>query len=61
MSAALHSCSNVLATASYDGEIVVWNTGSEQVSRKITARSKPQYRKESVIPSSVNHSSEVDP
>ncbi|KAK3094556.1 hypothetical protein FSP39_003370 [Pinctada imbricata] len=31
---------NVLATGSYDGEIVIWNTNSEQASRHLSQRSR---------------------
>jgi WD40 repeat protein len=31
---------NTLATASYDGEIILWNTNSEQASRRLRQRSQ---------------------
>ncbi|WAR03587.1 WDR49-like protein [Mya arenaria] len=35
---------NVLATGSYDGEIVIWNTNSEHSSRHLTQRMKKQAK-----------------
>ncbi|XP_067941731.1 cilia- and flagella-associated protein 337-like [Watersipora subatra] len=38
------SAPHTLATAGYDGEIILWHTGSEQVSRKLVERAKPLKR-----------------
>ena len=35
-----YSGPNILATGSYDGDIIIWNLGSEQVSKRLNQRSR---------------------
>ena len=39
---AAFSMPNTLATASYDGEIIIWNNNSEQASRRLNHRARPK-------------------
>ena len=39
---AAFSMPNTLATASYDGEIIIWNNNSEQASRRLNLRARPK-------------------
>lgn len=41
--AAAYCSPNILATGSYDGEIVIWNTQSENATRKLQARSRQRW------------------
>lgn len=43
--AAAYSAPSLLATGSYDGEIVIWNTTSEHSTRKLQARSRQKLGK----------------
>ena len=43
--AASFDAPSLLATASYDGEIIVWNINSEQPSRRLSQRSRRRYQK----------------
>lgn len=46
--AAAYSSPSTLATGSYDGEIVIWNTQSENSTRKLQARSRQRWAKRPV-------------
>ncbi|XP_039249520.2 cilia- and flagella-associated protein 337-like [Styela clava] len=45
---AAYSSPTTLATGSYDGEIIIWNTQSEHVSRKLQARCRQRWAKRPV-------------
>ena len=54
-----YSGPNILATGSYDGEIIVWNLGSEQVSKRLHERSRRMMLKSQGKNNMVSMSREV--